>query len=320
MTAVRFATGAADVFAAGLLAVIDVDGGPADEQLDVLQSFVHHVWRAPDLDVAALTPLTAAEVATGLTDEGDRRRFSEMAMVLELCRHPLSMAQVERVEDYVAALGVDGIELQSAREAIEEGAAVAAADLERSYREILPEVSEIQLRDKALTLDAPDPALAARLRALHDLPEDTLGWAFMDYYDRHGFGLPGEDLHLPAHYVNHDMNHVITGYAPTAKGEVARSGFLFAAEGTRHNWLEFLLSLSIHESGVVNHGEIRAKYSTLSREGAAELLGEGLDRGQQCTVDLPGVDHLAIAAEPLESIRARFNVVPFANGSPTHDC
>ena len=316
MSGVTFATGAPDVFAAGLLATLDVDGGPSEEQLQVLEAFVSHVWAAPDLDVGALTPLSAREVADRLSDGSDRLRFSEMAIVLELCRHPLSIAQVARIEAYVGELGVDGIELQSVREAIEQGAAVAAEDLERSYRDILPEVSELQLRDRDLTLEAPDPALAARLRALGDLPLGTLGREYIDYYDRHGFGLPGEDLHLPAHYVNHDMNHVITGYAPTAPGEVARSGFLWAAAPNRHNWLEFLLSMSIHESGVVNHGEIRAKLATLDRDGAADLLGEGLDRGQHCTVDLPSVDHLAIAAEPLGSIRARSTSCPSTTAHP----
>ena len=319
MAGVTFSAGEPELFGGGLLAVIDVDGGPGEEQLAVLEAFVRHVWRRPDLDLASLAPCTAAGVAGALVEANDRRRFCEMAIVLELCRHPLSIAQVERVEAYVAALGVGELELRSVREAVEQGAAVAAADLERSYGEILPEISELQLRDRDLTLEAPDPQLAARLRALHDLPEDTLGWAFLDYYDRHGFGLPGEDLHLPAHYVNHDMNHVITGYAPTAPGEVARSGFLFAAHGNRQNWLEFLLSLSIHESGVVNHGEIRAKVATLARQGAADLLGEALDRGQQCPTDLPSVDHLAIAAEPLASIRKRFGVVPFSDGRPSHD-
>ena len=55
------------------------------------------------------------------------------------------------------------------------------------------------------------------------------------------------------------MNHVITGYEPTAPGEIARSGFLVAANGSRHNWLEFLLTMSIHESGVLTHGEIRGE-------------------------------------------------------------
>jgi hypothetical protein len=109
------------------------------------------------------------------------------------------------------------------------------------------------------------------------------------------------------------MNHVITGYEPTAPGEIARSGFLFAASPNRHNWLELLLTLSIHESGVLTHGEIHAKFATLARPGVSDLLAEGFARGEQCTVDLSQVDHLAIAGEPLASIRARFDVVPLAH-------
>jgi hypothetical protein len=310
-TATGFEPHDPEVVVAGLLEAIDVDGGPTDEQRAVLGSIARHVWRL-DLDLDALTPLTPDEVAARLAGDDDRTRFCEMAMVLELCRHPQSATQVARVEDYAAALGVHGVELDTTRTALERGAAVVAEDLERSYREILPEISELGLRDRYLTLDEPDPALADRLRALHDLPPGTLGHAYVEFYRRNGLTVPGDDTHLPAHYVNHDMNHVITGYEPTAPGEVARSGFLFAANGSRHNWLELLLTLSIHESGVLTHGDIRAKIATLARPGVAELLGEGLERGRQCTVDLPSVDHLAIAAEPLASVRARFNVVPLA--------
>jgi hypothetical protein len=309
-TRTRSASGVPGVFAAGLLGAIDVDGGPTDEQRAVLVAIVRHVWDAPDLDPLSRTPLTAHEVASRLPDERSRLRFCELAMVLELCRHPQSPALVDRVEGYAGTLGVTGIELETTRTALERGAAAATEDLERSYRAILPEISELQLRDRYLTLDAPDPALADRLRALHDLPEGSLGRAFVEYYRRNGFPFPGDDVHLPAHYVNHDMNHVITGYEPTAPGEVARSGFLFAAHESRHNWLEFLLTLSIHESGVLNHGEIRAKVATLARPGVAELLGEGLERGRRCNVDLPSIDHLAIAGEPLASIRERYHVVP----------
>jgi hypothetical protein len=313
MNANHFAPDDADVFVAGLLGAIDVDDGPTDEQLAVLAAFVTHLWKRPDLDLAALTPLRPAEVAHRLAEDAARLRFCEMVMTLELCRHPQSAAQVDRVEECAAALGVTGIAIETTRTELERGAAAAAVDLERIYGQILPEVSERSLRDRYLKLDAPDPALAARLRALADLPAGSLGHAYLAFYERNGFALPGDDVHLPAHYVNHDMNHVITGYEPTAPGEIARSGFLVSASASRHNWLEFLLTLSIHESGVLTHGEIRAKFATLSRPGVSDLLGEGFDRGRQCTVDLSQVDHLAIAAERLASVRERFNVVPLAH-------
>ena len=45
---------------------LDVDGGPTDEQLAVLEAFVTHVWKRPDLDLATLTPLARREVADRL--------------------------------------------------------------------------------------------------------------------------------------------------------------------------------------------------------------------------------------------------------------
>jgi hypothetical protein len=308
-----FSPGDADVFVPGLLGAIDVDGGPTDEQLAVLRAFVAHLWRRPDLDVDTLTPLTASELADRLFEDEARLRFCEMVMTLELCRHPQSAAQVSCAEACASALGVNGIAVETTRTALEQGAAVVSVDLERIYGDILPEVSERSLRDRFLRLDEPDHTLGDRLRALGDLPDGTLGRAYLAFYERNGFELPGDDIHLPAHYVNHDMNHVITGYEPTAPGEIARSGFLVAANTARHNWLEFLLTMSIHESGVLTHGEIHAKFATLSRPGVGDLLGEGLDRGRQCTVDLSQVDHLAIAGEQLAAVRERFNVVPLAH-------
>jgi hypothetical protein len=314
-----FAPGDADVFLGGLLGAVDVEGGPTDEQLAVLLAFATHLWGRPHLDLGGLTALDPAALAAALPGDAARLRFCELAMTLELCRHPQSAAQVDCCERYATELGVTGIDLDSTRIALEQGAAIVAADLERVYDEILPEVSERSLRDRYLTLETPDPALADRLRALADLPSGSLGHAYLAFYERNGFELPGDDVHLPAHYVNHDMNHVITGYEPTAPGEIARSGFLVAANASRHNWLEFLLTMSIHESGVLTHGEIHAKFATLSRPGVGELLGEGLERGGQCNVDLSQVDHLAIAGESLASIRERFNVVPLARPVVTEE-
>ena len=190
------------------------------------------------------------------------------------------------------------------------GADDTSRDLERFYGEVLPEISEVSLRDRYLRLSEPDHRLANRLRALCDLPEGTLGHAYLEFYRRNRITLPGDDVQLPAHYVNHDMNHVITGYEPTAPGEIARSAFLLAANDSRRNWLEFLMTLSIHETGVLNHGAIRAKVATLDRTGVPALFGEGLERGSRCTIDLSQVDHLAIAGLPLDQVRERFNVVP----------
>jgi hypothetical protein len=297
---------------AGLLGGIDVDGGPTQEQLTVLGSIVSHLFLRSELELGDVTPRTAHDVSGSIRRPEGRLRFCEMLMALELCRHPQSAAQVARVEEYVSAMGVSDIELETTRAALERGADEASKDLERFYGEILPELSEVSLRDNYLRLLEPDHALASRLRSLRELPEGTLGHSYVEFYRRNDITLPGDDVHFPAHYVNHDMNHVITGYEPTAPGEIARSGFLWAANGSRRNWLEFLVTMSIHETGVLNHGDIRAKVATLDRHGVPELFGEGLERGAQCTVDLSQVDHLALVSLPLEQVRRQFNIIPLS--------
>ena len=297
---------------AGLVGGIEIDGGPTDEQVTVLKVIATDLWNRSDLDLGELAPLSPESTAAALVRPEARLRFCEILMTLELCRHPQSILQVARVEEYVSALGISGIEIETTREALEQGADQTSADLERTYGEVLPEISEVTLRHDYIHLSEPDHALAERLRSLHDLPEGTLGHAYIEFYRRNGFELPGDDIHLPAHYVNHDMNHVITGYEPTAPGEIARSGFLMAAGTSRRNWLEFLMTMSIHETGVLNHGDIRAKIATLDRKGVPEMFGEGLRRGGQCTVDLSQIDHLAMAERPLAEIRDQFNVIPLA--------
>lgn len=304
-----------EAFVGGLVGGVDVDGGPTEEQLRVLGAIVAHVWGRGDLDLTTMATLGPDDLVRVVSTPDQRRLFCELLISLELCRHPQSAAQVARVEAYAAALGVEEQVLGAVRTSIEEGAAEATKDLERFYGEVLPDLSEPTLRDSYLRLQAPDHDLAVRLLALHDLPEGTLGHEYIEFYRRYGLTLPGDDIHFPAHYVGHDMNHVITGYLPTAPGEIARSGFLFGASQSPSVWLQFLMTLAVHESGTVTHGDIEAKVATLDRPGAADLLGEGLGRGAQCIVDLTKVDHLAIAHLPLDEVRRNFNVVPLVGAA-----
>ena len=301
-----------EIVVAGLLGGIDVEDGATSEQLNLLSSLTTNLWGRDDLDLGQVSPLSPSALAAKLEGEERRRRFCELLMVLEMCRHPQLERQLSRVEEYIDALDVHDLEVEALRTDLERGADAASRDLERYYDVILPEISEISLRDHYLHLETPDHSLSKRLQDLHNLGEGTLGYEYIEFYRRNNIELPGDDVHVPAHYVNHDMNHVITGYEPTAPGEIARSGFLAAANESQHNWIEFLLTLSIHETGILNHGAIRAKVATLDRSGTSDLLAEGFARGARCSVDLSQVDHLAIADRDLEEIRAEFNIVPLA--------
>ena len=295
-----------------LLGGISVDDGPTGEQFAVLRAVVDHLWQRPDLDFESITIIEPPHVASAIEDATMRRRVIELLVILELSRHPQTLSQIRRVEEYAAAFGVEGHALDIVRTWIDEGVERATEDYDRFYGEDLPQLSEPSLRDSYLTLAEPDPELAARLKPLHDLPPDTLGYWYVEFYRRNNLVLPGDDIHLPAHYVSHDMNHVITGYEPTGPGEIALGAFTLAMTDNDANWLQFMTNLLIHEAGMLKHGEIMPSPETLQRPGATALLGEALARGSQCTDDFSQIDHLSMADWPLEKVRAHFNVVPLA--------
>jgi hypothetical protein len=293
-----------------LLGGIDVDDGPTTAQLAVLGTIVAHLWQRPDLDLTTLRPIPPRDAAREIGDPAVQRRLIQLIVALELCRHPQSPDQISRVEEYAAAFEVSGPALDVIRDWIDDGAEFATADYDRSYANVLPELSEPTLRDKYLTLTVPDTALARRLEKLRELPEGTLGYWYLEFYRRNNFVMPGADIHFPAHYVSHDMNHVIAGYEPTGPGEIALGGFTLAMNDNDANWLQFMTNLLIHEAGMLKHGEIMPSPETLERPGATELLGEALERGAHCTADFSQTDHLALAALPLDDVRAQFNVTP----------
>ena len=204
-----------------LLGAIDAGDGGTAEQRAVLGALVAGYWERPDLDVGALPPLDPDAAASAVTDPAHRRRVRELMALLESCRHPLTEEQAARVEQYAAALHEDGPDLLIIRDLISSGAEQAMADYMRFMTEIERDLAEPTLVDDYLEGDQPRPELVERLRALHDLPERTLGHEYVEFYRRNGLTLPGEDPSMPAVYVAHDMCHVIAGYGPTGPEEIA---------------------------------------------------------------------------------------------------
>ncbi len=302
----------------GLLGSTDVDGGATDEQLEVLWSVTSHLWKRPDLRDAGLSAISASETAARVTDERARRRFHLIMVTLELCRHPLTSAQVARAEEFAEALDIGGADLLIMRDWIAEGVASAMDDWKRCFGSHVMTNSEISLRSSIPGEQDPwvpqviDPILAERLQELHGLPEGSLGHSFLEFYRRNGIDLPGstDATLMAAVAVSHDMNHVIAGYEPTGQGEIALGAFQMAMSDTDQNLAQFLGNLLIHEAGVLDPGGFTPKSASLQRPGAIEMLGEAFDRGAQCSSDFSHTDHFAMAAWSLDEVREEFGVVP----------
>lgn len=294
-----------------MLGAADVDGGPTGEQLAVIGALARTYFGA-ELNAATVAPLGPEEVAAAFTDPAQRRRVRELLVLVELCRHPTSAAQVDRVDAYAAALGESGPGLAIARDLVTGGIATASADFNRFLGEVSGPLLEPQLAARyGVALDAPGPELVARLRGFADLPEGTLGRAYLAFYAQYGFDIPGVDLSTPAIFVSHDMCHVIGGYEPIGVEEIALGAMQLAITDSDTHWMQFMGNLGVHEAGYIDGGgKLVPKEGTLSRPGAAETLAHAFWRGAQCTGDFTTVDHLARAHEPLEAVRASFGIPP----------
>ena len=304
-------------FVAGLVGACDVDGGPSDEQLDVLRAIVVHVWERPDLDLRSVDPLTPDELAAKVVEPADRRRFHEVLVTLEACRHPLGDRQLEQVEAYESAIGVTGPDASLFRTMVDDGTERAKSDFARFLTLSTEARAEPSLRHTPVSAGVPEPDLVERLGGLRSCAPGTLGHAFVTFYDVAGVPLPGTEASPMNHfYVAHDMTHVIAGLATTAEAEVALSAFLLGVDDDPVNRSALLASLIVHEAGFGDANKVRAETGVLARPGAAELFATEIDRGGRCTADFSRIDHLALVDVPLVDVRAEFGV---HRPSPPHD-
>ncbi|APD47124.1 hypothetical protein KQ302_07125 [Synechococcus sp. CS-602] len=312
--------------AAGLLGLIDAEGGPTAEQHRVFSAVASHLLALEDSQLQELEPLAPGALAAVLPEPCWRRLFLQMGLILDLCRHPKSESQLQRLEAYARALEIDPPQLQIVRDFAHCSAAEATARFVRAYDAYIPELSERQAGVPGPGEAQGDDAFFAALDQLPSLPYGSLGWAFVQLYERNGMAMPSRETPNPRYYVCHDMNHVITGYEPTGPGEIALGAFKLALNNSDANWMASLTNVLIHEVGLFKHGTnhqfvayggggepyhgVNGRLGALDLPGSTALFGEALVRGSACRGDFSQLDHLAMAAEPLREIRRRFNVLP----------
>lgn len=307
-------------FVGGLVMGIDVEGGPTSEQLHVLQTIVALLWKRPELDVRRVRGLTAEELANTLVTDESRTMFHELHLTLEACRHPQSVAQVARVQEYAEVLQVDGQDLSIFRALVDEGVHAAAQDYQRFLDLNLGERVEPSLRTTPIDSTHPEMQLAEKLLAFAEFGPGTLGMAYLDFYERFGLRLPGMDPSAINHFfVSHDMTHTIAGISTTVAGEIALSAFQFAMNNNRINRAALLASLVAHEAGFAHPQHLKgAETGVLNNPQAAQLLAQELARGSACRADFSLVDHFELAPMGLAEVRAEFGVARPVNPGDGH--
>jgi hypothetical protein len=316
----------------GLAGLTDVEGGPTPEQGRIFHALATHLLGADPSWLSTATSISPKDLYARLPDHQYQRLFMQMAIVLDLCRHPRSEAQLQRLEAYAAALRFDGPQIATVREFAHLSATEATARFIRLYDSYMPELSEHYNSGIPGKPHQYDDEFFERVKRLAEMPYGSLGWAFSSFYTRSKLKAPGRDTPNPGYYVCHDMNHVITGYEATGPGEIALGAFKLALNNNDANWMASMTNFLIHEVGLFVHGSdlqfvphggdgdpyhVEGIRGALDMPGAPELFAEALERGSACLGDFSQLDHLAMAHIPLAEIRREYHILPLSR--PMYD-
>jgi hypothetical protein len=266
--------------------------------------------RAQPLDVATLKPVQPAALASIITDVTLREDALKFATVMAFIDGKLDKAKIDAVIAYAHALGLHERYIDEIADAADGHVKEALADMTRA--------NMISITGKAWTDDdatawlmpyakAPDPALAARCKALGTLPKDSFGYAFYMQYTSNKYDFPGEANALNAGFaLPHDTVHVVTGYGTTPRGELLASTFTAAMHPH--------YPMAGHILPVIFSWHLDVEINPVAKDAAGGLdpveFWHAYAGGKTATIDTfaPGWDFWAYVETPLRALRRQWAI------------
>lgn len=274
----------------------------------------------------AARPIDADDFAAGLADRNAafRTRIVQVMLLPALVLRPLPPEVADRVAEFARALSVDDGMLEVARRFADGQLGLAAVDFQRNgYTSDWTPAKATALHTSTELADAwstasADEALAARWRALEDLPAGTLGRMVSEFYRARGFAYPGVPGSAPPLLAQHDWVHVLADYGSTVEAELEVFAFISRATDDPRGFSLLAMVVSLFETGYLETGAglFEAFPGQLSHDGVAVRVADAMRRGAYvATPTSPDVDFLAVdwfelAALPIDEARALCSIVP----------
>ena len=298
--------------------VASASGAPGKAQLALMEA-ARRVILHIDADIATLLPVTPAELAAGFPSVDLRHQFVHGLMVLALADGVPSRETVGRVKAFAEALGIATPELTNLRRLAEQHMTLFKLDLLRRsqvgdiMRNQLDQHGVMALAKSILGMRGliEDAGLASRYRAWEKLPDGTVGRSRWEYFQRNGFGMPGERFGFPEAGLYHDFCHVLGGYDTDPQGELQVASFTAGFKQNRPYYL-ILFAVLIFSAGV-NARPTSGGFTTvgvLGEAGAAERMFAAIERGALVSTDLSDKwDYWPYVDMPIEEARRRLNIV-----------
>jgi hypothetical protein len=290
---------------------------PVDETRRALIAAVqkHVLNTAHDFD--GLPPVEPEEVAATFVEPRLRDQLSRALCLQVMIPDSPAAAEIETAERFVQALGGAREALDRMRSAYEHQMitlrfdAVRSSFMGDSARRKLDEEGLLGLLaniGEILGVHA-NAGVAARYRALGELPEGTVGRTLFSFYTERGFAFPGEKGGAPESIIAHDLTHVLTGYSTDLPSEACVTAFQagYRREGPFAGLLFVLMNM---EKGVKMTRLAPGATHMFGEPGMADRIVGAWRRGTNVKMDLVAEwDYWKDMPRPLADVRAELGVV-----------
>lgn len=272
------------------------------------------------VDIQAPT-VTADDFGRALADRNEafRTRILQVMILCGLVLRPLPPTVADRLELFASEMGVGDGMLGVARRYAEGAIGLAEVDFERNgYTADWSPDRQAALHtsttlDDAWQLAAADEALAARWRALEDLPDGTLGRRMTEFYRARGFAYPGTPGSAPPLLAQHDWVHLVADYGTKVESELEVFAFIARANDDPKGFSLLAMVVSLFETGYLRAGAglFEAFPGQLSRDVVAIRVADAMRRGALVdgSVDFMAVDWFRLADRSVAEVREHFGVV-----------
>ena len=292
-------------------------GGPEIDPAErlTIEAIRDHLAHQPDIDLDGLSPLTPEALAEQVSDPIWRERILRGMTVVALMDGQLSDERLAYLRRAARSLGVGEVVVNTYANLVHERMALVRLDMARrgflagAVRDFLGRGRlEAAMQLARYVLKQSDPALAARYRALGDLPEGTLGHAYIQFIESNGFSVPGEPGGPPPPIARHDCMHVLGGYGTSPAEEGGVAGLQAGMSRESDPFFSILLVLAEFQLG---RSVVPIETGQHQHDLDPAVLFQGLERGLQMNRNLIGDwDLFADAAVPLEELRLRYGIPP----------
>lgn len=268
-----------------------------------------------ELDIDALEPLEPASLAEQLSEPEAREGFIERLVVLATLDGEVTAEEVELIEAYAEAVGVDHHGVTALRRLVDGHVRRMMFGLGR--RSFMPKLIAGVWRERGLrglwtigkaAAGIPDAEEAARFEALGELGPETLGNQLYHQFADNGFAYPGQRHGPPSAMLFHDLGHVIGGFGTEPRDELLVCAFQCGYMGEDDALVMYLVIAMLFQLAVEPVAKLRGVPAHKALVDV-DTFRAAYERGKALNRSLVGWDPWPHMDQPVAAVRAELGLV-----------